>query len=171
MIHTVTTTSLAGAAALAFALMPASASATTTAVPRCSTAVLALRHTRPDHGAGQSYERLLLRNTGSRTCGLSGFPGVSYVAAAGRQVSASADWHGTARLVVLRPGRSAAALVHAINVVDAVRGCGRPSQQVTALGMRVYPPGSRTALYVADPHPACRSAAVHLLDVGPIRRV
>ncbi len=150
------------------ATSPPAAAAWTT--PRCTTYVLALSHTRHDLGAGQSYERLLLRNVGRRTCHLRGFPGVSYVVAGGRQVSAAASFTDERRVnVVLRPGRSASAVLHAINIVDAVPGCSQPAQQVRALGLRIYPPGSRLAMYVPHPHPACTSLTVHLLDVGPLR--
>lgn len=140
------------------------------ATPRCTTVVLALRHTRHEVGAGQSYERLVLRNTGQRTCHLRGFPGVSYVVANGRQVSAAASFTDQRRVtVVLLPGRSAHAVLHAVNLVDAVPNCSRPGEQVQALGLRVYPPGSRLAMYVPDPHPACTSPTAQLLDVGPLR--
>lgn len=146
---------------------PAAAAGTT---PRCIASVLALSHTRHDLGAGQSYERLVLRNVGRHTCHLRGFPGVSYVVAAGRQVSAAASFTDQRRVtVVLPPGRSAFAVLHAINVVDAVPGCSQPAQQVRSLGLRVYPPGSSLAMYVPDPHPACTSPTAHLLDVGPLR--
>lgn len=159
--------------AVAYLLLPAAAliatapSATAaTSTPRCSTAVLSLSHTRHNLGAGQSYERLVLRNTGRRTCHLRGFPGASYVVAAGRQVSAPASFTDQQRVtVVLAPGHSAYAVLHAINLIDAVPGC-TPTQ---ALGLRVYPPGSRTSMYVADPHPACTGTQAHLLDVGPVR--
>ena len=155
-------------AAALFATAPAATAATAaTSMPRCSTAVLSLSHTRHDVGAGQSYERLVLRNTGRRTCHLRGFPGVSYVVAAGRQVSAPASFTDQPRVtVLLAPGRSAYAVLHAVNIVDAVPDCTHLTQ---ALGLRVYPPGSRNAMYVIDPHPACTGTRVHLLDVGPVR--
>ena len=70
---------------------------------------------------------------------------------------------------MLPPGRSAFAVLHSINVLDAVAGCSQPAQHLRALGLRVYPPGSRLAMYEPDPHPACTSPTAHLLDVGPLR--
>jgi Protein of unknown function (DUF4232) len=149
---------------LAFAA-PASAA---TAVPRCTVNVLKLTHTAADVGAGNGYENLVFTNKGKVSCHLVGHPGVSYVKAKGKQVGASALRVGAAHTVVLKPGGRAVAQLHFVNIVDAVQGCDKVSEQRKVLGERVYPPGSTKALYVADPHVGCITKTAHLLWIGAV---
>jgi hypothetical protein len=139
-------------------------------VPRCATSELSLSHTRHDVGAGNGVEWLVFTNTGSKTCALQGFPGVSYVARSGRQLGAAADREGSSyAAVVLRPTEGAHARLHFINNVSAVPHCYHAGQQHEAVGLRVYPPDSTLAMYVRDPHPACNSLKVHLLHIEAVR--
>lgn len=137
------------------------------ATARCTVSDLSLGHTRHDLGAGQGYEKLVFTNRSGHTCRLSGFPGVSYVDSQGHQLTQPADRDGTAHTATLAPGASAKALLHWINNVGAVPAC--QGNYTTAAGLRVYPPGSSTAMYLRDPHPACRNRSAHLLDVHSVR--
>jgi hypothetical protein len=162
----------AGAAVLATVgvlsvAVPAGADSPT---PRCTTGVLSLSHTRHDIGAGNGVEQIVFTNTGSASCELTGFPGVAYVAKSGTQLGAAADREGSSHgAVVLAPGHQARARLEFINNVSAVRGCYHEAQWAHAVGLRVYPPGSASAMFLRDPHPACKSQKVHLLRVRSVR--
>jgi hypothetical protein len=102
----------------------------------------------------QDHVGLQLRNIGSSTCVLYGYPGVSWVAGAdGHQVGAAAtrqpDPTGEAeQTVTLAPGALASA---PLNIVDA--GVLSPSEckPVPVRGLRVYPPGERAAMFISLP--------------------
>jgi hypothetical protein len=138
--------------------------------PRCTTGVLSLSHTRHDIGAGNGVEDIVFTNTGSRNCVLGGFPGAAYVAKSGKQLGAAADRQGaTHGPITLAPGHKVRARLSFINNVGAVPHCYHPYQQAQAVGLRVYPPGSTYAMFLRDPHPACRNADVHLLHIEAVR--
>ncbi|MDQ1696657.1 MAG: hypothetical protein QOJ03_2010 [Frankiaceae bacterium] len=146
---------------------PADAGST---VSRCTTGVLALSHTRQDIGAGNGVEFIVFTNKGAKTCELTGFPGVAYVAKSGAQLGAAADREGASHgQILIAPGHKARARFEFINNVGAVPGCYHHRQQAQAVGLRVYPPGSASAMFVRDPHPACRSMSVHLLHIRSVR--
>lgn len=162
-------TGLVTAVATASAAVPSPALGASS-TPRCTTSVLSLTHTRHDVGAGNGVERLVFTNTGTKPCSLQGFPGVAYVAKSGAQLGAAADREGSSYgAVVLQPNAKASARLHFINNVSAVPHCYHPDQQRAAVGVRVYPPNSTLAMYVRDPHPACKSPKVHLLHIEAVR--
>jgi hypothetical protein len=162
------TASAAAIVAVAGSVASAAPASAVTVVPRCTVNVLTLTHTTPDIGAGNGYENLVFTNRGKASCFLVGHPGVSYVKAKGKQVGASALRVGKAHTVVLKPGGRAVAQLHFVNIVDAVPGCEKASEQRKVLGERVYPPGSTKALYVPDPHVGCITKTAHLLDIGAV---
>lgn len=99
--------------------------------------------------AGSAYAPLVFTNTSSATCSLYGYPGVSYVApSSGKQVGAAASRNPAhaATTVTLAPGQSAASLVQMANAANypAARCSSTPVS-----GLRVYPPGQKTAAFVA----------------------
>ncbi|HEY0933163.1 MAG TPA: DUF4232 domain-containing protein [Trebonia sp.] len=104
-------------------------------------------------GAGMSQNRigLQLRNVGSSTCTLYGYPGVSWVAGAnGHQVGAAAvrrqnDSPGTEKVVTLVPGALASA---PLDIVDAAVFSKSQCKPVPVRGLRVYPPGEKAALFL-----------------------
>lgn len=164
-------TGLVTSAAAASAVVPVPALAGSSA-PRCTTSVLSLSHTRHDIGAGNGVEWIVFTNTGSQACTLNGFPGVSYVAKSGRQLGAAADREGSSYgAVVVAAGAKARARLHFINNVSAVPHCYHPDQQREAAGLRVYPPNATRAVFVRDPHPACRNPDVHLLHIEAVRQM
>ena len=104
-------------------------------------------------GMSQNHTGLQLRNTGSSACTLYGYPGVSWVRGAqGLQTGAAAtrqpDPNGTERTVTLAPGAIASA---PLDIVDA--GVISPSEckPVPVRGLRIYPPGSKDALFLPLP--------------------
>jgi len=112
--------------------------------------------------AGSTYYPLEFTNVGRHACSLNGYPGVSAYGANGRQVgpaaSRNSQRHGS---VSLAPGATAHAL---LRVLDWGALC---SKEVTADGIRVYPPGETRS----EPIPFSFGACAHrgVLIVGPVR--
>jgi hypothetical protein len=102
----------------------------------------------------QNHIGLQLRNVGSSSCTVYGYPGVSWVAgAAGHQVGAAAerqsDNSGSAeRTVTLAPGALASA---PLDIVDAAVIPTSECKPVAVRGLRVYPPGETAALFLPLP--------------------
>jgi len=104
--------------------VPGQASRTATAIAPCksfSTEVwLGLGN--GGGSAGTFFYPLEFSNIGRRTCSLYGYPGVSAVTAGGRQIGLPGTGSGRKRLVILRPGWTAHAI---LGIVDAgnIAGC------------------------------------------------
>jgi hypothetical protein len=102
----------------------------------------------------QNHTGLQLRNIGSSTCTLYGYPGVSWVAGAdGHQVGAAAvrqaDPSGSPeKTVTLAPGAVASA---PLDIVDAAVFSASQCKPVPVRGLRVYPPGEKAALFLSMP--------------------
>ncbi|GAA4675813.1 DUF4232 domain-containing protein [Frondihabitans cladoniiphilus] len=133
----------------------------------CATSVLTGAVVEGSGGAaGSTYVDLKLTNTGSASCTLQGWPGVSFVAgSAGTQVGAAAKFDRTTThaTVTVPAGGSTRAV---LQIVQAGNYSSEDCSPVQAAGFRVYPPGQKASLFVAYPVPACNSASVSLLTVG-----
>jgi hypothetical protein len=121
--------------------------------------------------AGSTYVPVDFANMSSAACVLDGYPGVSFVTAAdssGRQIGAAAARNPQFGPVAvqLAPGASAHAW---LQVAEAGNYPASSCGLVTAHGLRVYPPGSTEAGYVALDLPACSGNGVHQLTVMPVR--
>jgi hypothetical protein len=129
----------------------------------CATATLVVwLDTQPDHAAGSAYYRLELTNLSARACTLRGYPGVSAVTLAGRQLGSAAGRNPAhpVRTVTLAPGATASAV---LQIADALNFPASACKPGTAAGLRVYPPGQRRARIVPFPFPACtRGGPVYL---------
>lgn len=121
---------------------------------RCATAELTGSLGAGEGAAGSVIRTLVLTNTGTRTCELTGFPGVSYVAGDdGHQVGPAASMSGPrGGPVSLAPGAAAAAELKMVNVANYDAGVCRPTP---VRGLRVYPPGDTTSLFVATDGTGC----------------
>ncbi|QKE83683.1 DUF4232 domain-containing protein [Arthrobacter sp. NEB 688] len=138
----------------------ASTSSTSAAgrVGRCTVANLDVGVREPSGGAaaGSTYLLVAFRNTGSRSCVLDGFPGVSFVGKGdGTQLGAAAERTGSARTVTLAPGRSTTSLLQVANAGSYPQRSCAPT---TADGFRVYPPGSTEAAFVRQSVQACQGS-------------
>jgi hypothetical protein len=113
----------------------------------------------------------VLTNTGRTSCVLRGFPGVSYVDAAGRQVGAAADRTGPAGVPMrLDPGAAATAMLRTVHP-GIQEGCDQPGQTTPVAALRVYPPANTTALRLPSSGvSACSNPAVHQLSVSTLTR-
>jgi hypothetical protein len=143
----------------------ASASATKTVTPTptpthhvgpCATSQLSLTLGSSQGAAGSFYTPVILTNTGSTTCTVFGYPGVSYINAAGAQVGFSAARESSHEAVVtVKPGHTASALLHQPNpLAFPPADCHRKK----TTGVRVFPPGQTAALTVASKNHVCTTA-------------
>ena len=133
--------------------------ASDTAASRCTVSHLSLKLGQPGHAAGSTYQPIVFTNTGAASCTLSGYPGVSYVApSSGAQVGAAAtrDQGVAPHTVTLAPGGHAASL---LQLADYINYPASSCAAKPVSGLRVYPPGSKSAAYIAFAHTrkACSS--------------
>ncbi|MFD1517334.1 DUF4232 domain-containing protein [Pseudonocardia yunnanensis] len=114
---------------------------------RCTTGELSASLGQGDAGAGSAFFPLIFTNTGSRTCELRGFPGVSYVAGDdGHQVGQAAAMSGErGAQVPIAPGATAVAQLRLANALNFDEATCRPTP---VRGLRVYPPGDTASLFV-----------------------
>jgi Protein of unknown function (DUF4232) len=114
--------------------------------------------------AGSVYMQLILTNSGSAPCLLTGFAGVSLAAdAKGEPIGAPAvrDESTPVTEVLLAPGQAGTATLRytqAGNYPDCTR--------TQAAGFRVYPPEDTASLFLAQPRDACSNAGINLLTIG-----
>jgi Protein of unknown function (DUF4232) len=152
------------------AALPFAGGASAASTPRCSTAGLVIwLDTNPGGTAGSLIYRLELTNLSGHTCALFGYPGVSAVGLSGRQLgrAATRDHGRAAHTVTLRNGHTAVSLVRIVNVGNFPSAtCG----QVTAAGLRVFPPNSATSKIVPFPFRACSRIAPTYLFVRVVQR-
>ena len=149
------------------------ASPASPAISTCTGATdlhLRIPDTRGHKAAGITYYTLDFTNTSSSTCSLSGFPFVSMISRAGRQLGSPA---GRARMTVvplvrLAPGATAhTTLAYYGGKVSGTSGCGPVA---TAFELRAYVAGQKRALYAAlGLHSCSHSGRVYLLITQSFR--
>ncbi|OZB48153.1 MAG: hypothetical protein B7X40_07820 [Cellulomonas sp. 14-74-6] len=146
------------------------ASGTGSAAGGCTSAHLSASLVPGGAAAGSTMPVLVLTNTGSDTCTLQGWPGVSFVGGGnGTQLGAAADRDdtGSHTLVTLAPGAAAHVPMRIANAQNYDAAACNPAP---ADGLRVYPPGQKDALFVsASGLTACRSDVQHLLSVQAVQ--
>jgi hypothetical protein len=149
------------------ALLACAAAPGAVGAQRCRLSDLRLVKGAQQGTAGHFHLAVDFVNRSSRTCRLRGFPGVSSVAGGGVRIGEPATWDHSvpAVTVVLHPGGRARA-----DYAQTDPGVYDPSSchPKTAVGLRVYPPGSTRAGYLAWSHPACDA---HGLGDSSVRRV
>lgn len=134
---------------------------------RCAVSSLAGRIEAGSGGAaGSVVVHLVLENTGSTTCTVQGWPGVSFVGGGtGKQIGAAATQEKSSPhpTVTLAAGKTAVAPLKITRAENYSAGDCSPK---TPDGFRVYPPGSKQSLFVKDAdYRACASADASLLSV------
>jgi hypothetical protein len=115
--------------------------------------------------AGGAYRTLTLTNTSGAACTMAGFPGVSYVDAAGTQIGAPAGRGEPGPSFLLQPGASATAVLRQSNAGNYGPDCGATA----ATGVRVYPPGATDSLLLPQETAACSAASIVLMTVGAMQ--
>ena len=134
---------------------PGHPAARAAATPACATSDLRVWLGVPGQGAlGTTAYQLELSDISRHTCTLFGFPGVSAVAAGGQQLGSPAtrDHFDPTRLVTLRRGATAHVFLRITNVAFLPPAACHPAD---AIGLKVFPPGQRTATVVSFPFRAC----------------
>ena len=122
--------------------------------------------TEPGAGAaGSVYRTLTLTNTSGDACEMSGYPGVSYVDAAGTQLGAPADRGAAGTAFTLESGASATAVLKQVNAGNYGADCGA----VPAAGVRVYPPGATDSLVLPQETTACSASSIVLMTVDALQ--
>jgi Protein of unknown function (DUF4232) len=115
--------------------------------------------------AGTTYQVVVLTNTGTVSCTLLGYPGVSFVDSAGATLGLPASRDpGHVRTITLAVGGAANALSR-----QPDPGVFTPSacHVATADRMRVYPPGETVPLFVRDHAQVCTTAKGRT-GIGPM---
>jgi Protein of unknown function (DUF4232) len=116
---------------------------------RCQTSHLSVKLGAFTGAAGTDLFPLVFTNTGTFTCLLQGFPGVSYEGASGSQVAAPAERVGTTDGPVLTVAPGGSAVANVVVTGGAVGLCPHPR---TVVGFRVYPPNQFTSIVVPTLH-------------------
>jgi hypothetical protein len=168
-------------ASLAATASPA-APAATASTPRCATSGLVVWLNVPpgNHYAGGAYYYLEFTNLSGHACTLHGYPGVSAVNLAGRQIGSPAGW-GTAKTPAVRLANGATATAK-LNIADPANygnrcflpgpppGPGRPGRLPTAAGLRVYPPNQTASKLIPYPFAACAHTGPVYMHAGPVQK-
>jgi hypothetical protein len=130
---------------------------TAAGAPACATSALhvAVPAGAGNAAAGSNYYPVQFANTSSSPCTLYGFPGVSFVTAAGGSqigIPATRDPVLAARLVTLAPGQT----VHAeLQVAVAQNYPPADCDLVTAHWLKIYPPNQTAPVYVSFTAQTC----------------
>jgi Protein of unknown function (DUF4232) len=119
--------------------------------------------------AGTMYYTLHFTNLSGHACTLRGHPGVSAVNLRDSRIGQPADWirPGNGKLLTVRL-RSGATATATLALTDVGVFSRADCRQVTAAGLRVYPPDQRRSRVVPYPLRAC-SAAQGFLGVGIVQ--
>jgi hypothetical protein len=138
-----------------------------TATPACATSGLDVwLDTNGNGAAGHTGYQLEFTNLSGSTCTLFGYPGVSAVTLTGTQIGSAALQNGiTPQTVTLANGATTHALVVITNT-----GLFPPNlcHQVTAAGLKVYPPNQTKPRTVPFPFPACSKTGTIYLSISPV---
>ncbi|MGI8428546.1 MAG: DUF4232 domain-containing protein [Solirubrobacteraceae bacterium] len=150
-------------AVLAATALPAAGAATATSAPPCATSGLVVwLDTQGNGAAGSNYYHLEFTNQSGSACMLGGYPGVSAVNLGGDQLgsAASRDKSRRPRTVRLASGATATTV---LRIVEAGNFPRSACHQVSAAGLRVYPPNRTASKLIPFPFNACsRTGPVYL---------
>jgi hypothetical protein len=134
----------------------ASPSASATGSTACTTAQLTVALGQTDSAAGNQYTPIVFTNRGAAACTMTGFPGVAFLTAAGRQVGPSAVREAQpVQTVQLPVGGSAHAIM---DFHDAGLYSASACQAAAAAYLQVYPPNQTTAVRLASSQQVCTQA-------------
>jgi hypothetical protein len=161
---------LTGGAAVGVGTVSASAAGGTVAphVANCATSQLKVWIGLPNGVAmGTYYFELELSNTGTTTCRLYGYPGVSALDGNGAQLGSPAGWDPsvTPATVVLTPGATSHVLLMVADVHNYPAGVCQPA---AANALRIYPPNQTAAVQLPFGFDACSKTGPVYLHVRPV---
>jgi hypothetical protein len=113
----------------------------------CRTANLSVSLGQPVGSAGHLNYEIAFRNNGASSCVMTGFPGVSFLDAAGHQTGNPAARNRLSYVPVdLAPGATAYAHL-------SVNDLGNPPCSASARYIRVYPPNETHSALITTPNP------------------
>lgn len=163
--------------------VPAGTMAASAAAPRdCTTSNLVIwLNTVGNGAAGSSYYDLNFTNLSPHACTLMGYPGVSGVSLTNRQVGSSAARNNTVAPAVITltsalnaRGLLSAAMLNTATVILQITEVGNfpaaSCREISAAGLRVYPPGQTTSKIVAFPFAACAKGGPRYLHVEAVQK-
>lgn len=134
----------------------------------CATSALSVRTGAAGAAAGSIFVAIQFTNTSDSACTLFGYPGVSFVAsrAGGHQIGAAAarNPQHQPQLVTLQAGETGSAT---LQIAAAANFPASRCHQVTARGLRVYPPNQLAPVVVPYVSQAC-AKPVRVLSVGVV---
>jgi Protein of unknown function (DUF4232) len=135
-------------------------------VTTCRSTNLRLSLGPSDGAAGTIYQEIVFTNRGTVPCTLRGYPGVSYVNAAGAIIGRPTTEDPGRRVTVLLAvnGRTHALL----RQPDAGNFSPQRCQLTTADRLQVYPPGETQPLFVVSRTQVCASG-IGRGGIGPVR--
>ncbi len=165
-----TAIALSGVATLGCAIALASVSSAGAATPRCQTGGLVVWIDTQGNGtAGTIFYTLQFTNLSGHACTLRGYPRVSAVNLAGRQVGSEATrLSGTpVRTLTVGKGGTVKANLGIVDVGNFPRAVCRPT---TAAGLRVLPPNGLRSKVIPFPFAACSRTGTPFLRVDPVVR-
>ena len=169
MACSATVAALAILAAVAGPLAGPAGAAAAAGAPKCATSSLVVWLDTDGNGsAGSVYYNLEFTNLSARTCTLTGYPGVSAVGLGGGQLgkAASRDNSRKPRTVSLQSGATATAV---LRLVDALNFPSVTCRDVTAAGLRVFPPNQAASRIVPFPFSACSRIGPVFLTVRAVQ--
>ncbi|HWX97325.1 MAG TPA: DUF4232 domain-containing protein [Solirubrobacteraceae bacterium] len=149
------------------ATVSVAATGAASATPSCSTSGLVIwLNTSGSGTAGSTYYSLYLTNLSRHRCTVRGYPRVSAVNLAGGRIGRAATRETVRKpsSVRLLPGATATAV---LRIVDAANFPSSSCREVTAAGLRVYPPGQTASKLVPFPFKTCSRAGTANLAVRP----
>ncbi len=163
-----TTITVTVPASSAPATTPATPAPAPAGPPGCATTALTASLGAGSGAAGSTYFPITFTNTSGSTCSLYGYPGVSFVTAAGAQVGAAATEDPTypRQLITLAPGVTAHAELKIGNAQNYPAATCDPA---TVDRLKIFPPGQTSPLYLTLSATACASTTVPILAVQTVQ--
>jgi hypothetical protein len=120
-----------------------------TGTPRCQTSGLRVSFGQTQGAAGTIYTAILFKNLSRTSCTLTGFPGLSFLDAHGKQVGpAAARDPRPVRTLTIAPGKT---IFSSMGIAEAANYPTSMCKPATATKARIYPPGNTASVVLAVP--------------------
>lgn len=137
------------------------------ATPACATSALKVSLGPANATAGTTFYPLKFVNKGKTSCTLTGYPGVSAVTSAGKQIGNPASRSGGKfRTVTVAPGKQQSA---SVGIVDTGNFSATNCKPVTAAGLKIIPPNQSQSVTLKKKFLTCSSTTTTSLQVRPIK--
>jgi Protein of unknown function (DUF4232) len=133
----------------------------------CATSALKVSLGPANATAGTTFYPLKFVNKGKTSCTLTGYPGVSAVTSAGKQIGNPASRSGGKfRTVTVAPGKQQSA---SVGIVDTGNFSATSCKPVTAAGLKIIPPNQSQSVTLKKKFSTCSSTTTTSLQVRPIK--